>query len=29
VAARSRCVDAPLSVLDPGFVLSFGATFAI
>lgn len=29
VAAGFACVVAPLSVLDPGFVLSFGATFAI
>ena len=29
VAAAFACVTAPLSVLDPGFVLSFGATFAI
>ena len=29
VAAAFACVEAPLSVLDPGFVLSFGATFAI
>ena len=29
VAAAFACVAAPLSVLDPGFVLSFGATFAI
>jgi competence protein ComEC len=29
VAAVSACVTAPLSVLDPGFMLSFGATFAI
>ena len=29
VAAAFACATAPLSVLDPGFVLSFGATFAI
>src|SRR3954469_17224410 len=29
VAAVCACVTSPLSVLDPGFVLSFGATFAI
>jgi competence protein ComEC len=29
VAAMVACVTAPLSVLDPGFILSFGATFAI
>src|SRR5437764_1194976 len=29
VAAASACVLDPLSLLDPGFVLSFGATFAI
>ena len=29
VAATVACVTSPLSVLDPGFVLSFGATFAI
>jgi competence protein ComEC len=29
VAAAFACVAAPLSVLDPGFILSFSATFAI
>ncbi|HEY2434260.1 MAG TPA: DNA internalization-related competence protein ComEC/Rec2 [Vicinamibacterales bacterium] len=29
VAATVACVTAPLSVLDPGFILSFGATLAI
>lgn len=29
VAGGFACVAAPLSLLDPGFVLSFGATFAI
>jgi competence protein ComEC len=29
VAVAVACVTSPLSVLDPGFILSFGATFAI
>ena len=29
VAAAVACATDPLSVLDPGFILSFGATFAI